>query len=202
MSDDFALRVSALDLLGQIRSGVVTRSAEIHDDLLFTYQALFDRGWVSWSQEAPGEPVYVEITEPGEAAYSRLRAEMAKALDKPQEPLRTMTHEPAAADADEKAWISATQALIELTFLKGRLPALYKYAKENPGKLRLRPHPHHQRRRQANAADVLRLKQEYDKKAFEEMDSPAADALPSLSADGLQNLAKRVQQIKTERRNK
>jgi hypothetical protein len=198
MSDDW--RSAAVDLLGQILAGTVTRVDHVPDNLLLTYQALLDKKWIDWFQECAGCPVHLVLRPEGTAGYARLRRELATALDDPQE-LPQVTRG-ATADADEKEWISVTEALNRLPFIKGRYQGLYKYAKENPDKLRLRRHPGHNRRRDANAADVLRLEMEYDGKVFDALDGPAADGLPSIKADGLEKLAERVRRIKTDKRKK
>jgi len=102
---------------------------------------------------------------------------------------------------DEGGWILVSDALTQLPFLRN-LNALYKFADENPGKLRLRPHPNHKQRHQANAGDVLRLSKEYSNKQFEAMGSPGADSLPSLTEESLAPLAARLTRVKAEKRKK
>jgi hypothetical protein len=97
-----------------------------------------------------------------------------------------------AEESDDKDWILATEALKALPFIRGGVKALYKYAADNPTKLRVRPHPHHKRRRQAHAADVQRLSAVHDAEQSEALDGRAADDLPSLSEDGLGRLADRM----------
>jgi hypothetical protein len=102
---------------------------------------------------------------------------------------------------DEDNWILVSDALTELPFLRNR-KALYKFAKENPGKLRLRSHPSHKQRRQANAGDVLRLAKEYNNKQFAAMDGSGADSLPSLTEESLAPLAERLTRERAEKHKK
>lgn len=95
---------------------------------------------------------------------------------------------PAATESD---WILASEAVAQVPFI-GSLKALYKFAEENPGKLRLRPHPTHPQRRQAHAADVLRLQMEYADREFDALGRSRADDLPSVSDRGMEALAERM----------
>ena len=102
-------------------------------------------------------------------------------------------------EASGNDWILVSEAQTRLPFIR-TLKQLYKYAEEHPDKLRLRPHPNHPQRRQANAADVLRLEMEYEAKQFEAMDSPEADGLPSFSEKGVEALAERVARVRAKKR--
>ena len=64
--------------------------------------------------------------------------------------------EEAEAKDDSPDWILVSEALAKLKQFKNR-KAIEKFARDNPDKLHLRPHPTHSQRRQAYAADVLRL---------------------------------------------
>jgi hypothetical protein len=112
--------------------------------------------------------------------------------------LHRMSEQPLAA-SDGGEWILVSEAVARLPFIRN-VKALRKYAQDHPGKLRLRPHPEHGRRHQANAADVLRLEMEHDKDQFAAMDSPTADSLPSISEANLRPLAERVHQIRAGKR--
>jgi hypothetical protein len=120
-------------------------------------------------------PVLCEPPPPVESGLANLVAAIREALAPP--------------DDDGRDWILASEAVAQLPFLNG-LKGLYRFAADNPGKLRTRPHPRHSRRRQVHAADVLRLAAEHERREAEALDSPAADALPSL--DGLRKLADRL----------
>lgn len=123
---------------------------------------------------------------------ARIRRERAKLLDCDKKV-------PEAKTDDKKDWILVTEALTQLPFIKD-LDALYKYAEENPDKLRLRPHPTHKKRRQASAADVLRLEIDYNNEQFEAMGSPAAAKLSPLSEGGLADMAERMKQANASKR--
>jgi hypothetical protein len=101
--------------------------------------------------------------------------------------------------ADNKDWILVSEAVSRLPFIRN-LKALYKYAEKHPDKLMLRPHPEHPKRRQANAADVLRLEIEHDRKQLDAMDRPGAEGLPSLSEGGIEALAKRMAEARATKR--
>jgi len=110
---------------------------------------------------------------------------------------------PPVADttSPDDGWILVSEAVALLPFI--RTPKqLTKYAEENPDKLRLRPHPTHGRRRQANAADVLKLEMEYNRRQFDAMDGSAADDIPSVSEEGLNSLAAGLEQIRARKRQK
>jgi len=105
----------------------------------------------------------------------------------------------ATADSasDEHNWILASEAVALLDGIRN-LRDLYAYAKDNPGKLRMRRHPEHPRRRQVHAGDVVRLMLEQGRREFEALEHADAD-LPSISEDGLLKLARRLE---SERRKK
>ena len=102
--------------------------------------------------------------------------------------LRAVCPPPAGDDQD---WMLVSEAVAELPFI-ANLKALDRYAAKHPGKLRLRDHPHHKKRRQAHRADVQRLVQEHNGREFAALDGTAADDLPAISEAGVEALVARM----------
>ncbi len=152
----------------------ITRVSDVPPELMPAYEIalteeLLEVHWLSTPDAA------VFLTQKGRAALSKPGTDDGVPPDGPK--------------PDD--WILVSKAVARLAFICN-LKALYKFAKDNPDKLRLRPHPTHKKRQQANAADVLRLEMEHDEKQFEALGDPTADDLPSVSGEGLEVLAKRI----------
>jgi hypothetical protein len=108
---------------------------------------------------------------------------------------------PPPVAADDRDWILVSQAVARLPFING-IRALYRYSNEHPDKLRLRPHPEHPQRRQANAADVLRLEIEHDAQQFEAMGRDEANDLPPLTDCEATIMAERIAEIRRRKSGK